>query len=89
MQKKDIIKKKKELKKLQDKYDYINKKKNIDLTEDEMKMKLSIFDKINETKKYIKNNENSKDIEYFLKQVTFFSNIMKINKMLQKVKILR
>ena len=65
-QKKDIIKKKKELKKLQDKYDYINKKKNIDLTEDEMKMKLSIFDKINEAKKYIKNNENSKDIEYFL-----------------------
>ena len=53
-----------------------------------MNMKLSIFDKINEIKKYIKNNENNKDIEYFYKQI-YYLNIMKINKMLQKVKILK
>ena len=65
-EKKSINQKKKELKRLEDKYEYINKKKNIELTEDEMKLKLSIFDKINETKKYIKHNENRKDIDYFL-----------------------
>ena len=65
-EKMSINKKKKELKKLEDKYAYINKKKNIELNEEEMKMKLSIFDKINETKKYIKHNEHSKDIDYFL-----------------------
>ena len=65
-QKKKIIQKKKELKKLEDKYNYINKKKNIDLTEEELKTKLSILDKINEAKKYINNNEQNKDIEYFL-----------------------
>ena len=65
-ERKNIIKKKKELKRLEVKYNLINIKKNIELSEEEMKLKLSIFDKINVIKKYIKNNETNKDIEYFL-----------------------
>jgi hypothetical protein len=61
-----LIKKRKELKKMEDKYIFIDKKKNVDLSEDEMKLKLSITDKINDIKRFIKTNENNKDIEYFL-----------------------
>jgi hypothetical protein len=61
-----LIKKRKELKKMEDKYIFIDKKKNVDLSEAEMKLKLSITDKINDVKRFIKNNENNKDIEYFL-----------------------
>ena len=66
LERRNMIQKKKELKRLEDKYNYINKKKNINLTEKEMNIKLSILDKINEIKKFIKTNENNKDIDYFL-----------------------
>ena len=41
-----LIKKRKELKKMEDKYIFIDKKKNVDLSEDEMKLKLSITDNL-------------------------------------------
>jgi len=47
-------------------YSSIEKKKNIDLSEKELKYKLYIFDKIYEIKKYIKNKDDNKDIDYFL-----------------------
>ena len=61
-----LQKKKKELKKMEIKYNFIDTKKNVDLSENEMKLKLSITDKINDLKRFIKNNENNKDIEYYL-----------------------
>ena len=64
--KKIVNSKKKELESLEKKYALIQKKKNIDLSEEELKVKLKIFDKINEIKKYIKNQEKNKDIDYFL-----------------------
>ena len=64
--KKLLIKKKNELKKLEIKYNFLNQKKNIELTENEMNIKLSIHDKINEIKRFIKKKENQKDIDYFL-----------------------
>ena len=64
--KKNISIKKKELSNLEKKYSFIEKKRNIDLSEEELKVKLNIFDKMNEIKKYIKNRENNKDIDYFL-----------------------
>jgi len=64
--KKNIMLKKKELLIIEKKYSSIEKKKNIDLSEKELKYKLDIFDKIYEIKKYIKNKEDNKDIDYFL-----------------------
>ena len=65
-------------------YKKLDEKKNIELTEDELKYKLSIVDNINILKKEIKKEENNNDIDYFLDTgnllFKYYENISNVEK---------